>query len=78
MKKMSLWLTGLVILSAGVLHGQPSASTSSEHLVSVEPDVNLQVLDWGGTGRPLIFLSGLGDRRENSSPTVADATRITS
>jgi pimeloyl-ACP methyl ester carboxylesterase len=44
-----------------VLHGQPSASTSSEHLVSVEPDVKLQVLDWGGTGRPLIFLSGLGD-----------------
>ncbi len=59
--KMSLWLTGLVILPTGVLHGQPSVSTSSEHLVSVEPDVKLQVLDWGGTGRPLIFLSGLGD-----------------
>lgn len=61
MKEMSLWLTGLVILSAGVLHGQPSAFTSNEHFVSVEPDVKLQVLDWGGTGRPLIFLSGLGD-----------------
>jgi non-heme chloroperoxidase len=60
-KKMSLWLTGLLILSSGVLHGQPSAPTSSEHFVSVEPDVNLQVLDWGGSGRPLIFLSGLGD-----------------
>src|SRR5258708_24888219 len=58
---MSLCLTALAVLSAGVLHGQPSASTSSEHLVSVEPDVKLQVLDWGGTGRPLIFLSGLGD-----------------
>ncbi len=61
MKKMSLWLTGLVILSAGVLHGKSSASITSEHLVAVEPDVKLQVLDWGGTGRPLIFLSGLGD-----------------
>jgi pimeloyl-ACP methyl ester carboxylesterase len=40
---------------------QPSASTSSEHMVSVQPDVKLQVLDWGGAGRPLIFLSGLGD-----------------
>jgi hypothetical protein len=54
-------LTSLVILSASVLQGQPSASTSSEHPVSVQPDVKLQVLDWGGTGRPLIFLSGLGD-----------------
>ena len=61
MKEMSLGLTSLVILSASLLHGQPSASTSSEHLVSVQPDVKLQVLDWGGTGRPLIFLSGLGD-----------------
>lgn len=61
MKEMSLGLTSLVILSASLLHGQPSASTSSEHLVSVQTDVKLQVLDWGGTGRPLIFLSGLGD-----------------
>jgi non-heme chloroperoxidase len=30
-------------------------------LVTVEPDVQLEVLDWGGTGRPLIFLGALGD-----------------
>jgi pimeloyl-ACP methyl ester carboxylesterase len=30
-------------------------------LVAVEPGVNLEVLDWGGTGRPLVFLAGLGD-----------------
>ena len=29
--------------------------------VSVEPGVNLEVLDWGGSGRPLVFLAGLGD-----------------
>jgi non-heme chloroperoxidase len=28
--------------------------------VTVENGVNLEVLDWGGTGRPLIFLAGLG------------------
>jgi len=33
----------------------------SVQLVTVEPGVKLEVLDWGGTGRPLIFLSGLGD-----------------
>ncbi|MGB6192867.1 MAG: alpha/beta hydrolase [Terracidiphilus sp.] len=29
--------------------------------VPVDKDVSLEVLDWGGTGRPLIFLAGLGD-----------------
>jgi pimeloyl-ACP methyl ester carboxylesterase len=28
--------------------------------VAVDPDVKLEVLDWGGSGRPLVFLSGLG------------------
>jgi len=29
--------------------------------VTVAPSVRLEVLDWGGTGEPLVFLSGLGD-----------------
>jgi non-heme chloroperoxidase len=29
--------------------------------VTVEPGVKLEVLDWGGAGRPLIFLAALGD-----------------
>lgn len=29
--------------------------------VEVEKGVNLEVVDWGGTGRPLILLSGLGN-----------------
>jgi len=29
--------------------------------VTVEPGVQLEVLDWGGSGRPLIFLAGNGD-----------------
>jgi pimeloyl-ACP methyl ester carboxylesterase len=28
--------------------------------VTVEADVQLEVLDWGGAGRPVVFLSGLG------------------
>lgn len=38
-------------------------SDSSPHkvqFVEVEKDVKLEVLDWGGTGRPLILLAGLG------------------
>lgn len=29
--------------------------------VEVEPDVRLQVLDWGGSGPPMVLLTGLGD-----------------
>jgi pimeloyl-ACP methyl ester carboxylesterase len=29
-------------------------------MVTVENGVNLEVLDWGGSGRPLVFLAGLG------------------
>lgn len=30
-------------------------------MVTVAPDVRLEVLDWGGAGTPLVFLSGLQD-----------------
>ena len=40
------------------------ATDSSKHsvqFVTVEPAVKLEVLDWGGTGRPLVLLTGLGN-----------------
>jgi pimeloyl-ACP methyl ester carboxylesterase len=42
--------------------GNAWATDSAHHtlqFVSVEPGVKLEVIDWGGTGRPLIFLAGL-------------------
>jgi non-heme chloroperoxidase len=36
-------------------------SSHTVRFVTVEPGVKLEVLDWGGTGRPLVFLAGLGD-----------------
>jgi non-heme chloroperoxidase len=42
----------------------PAQTDSSPHkvqLVPVEEGVQLEVLDWGGLGRPLIFLAGNGD-----------------
>jgi len=29
--------------------------------VTVDKDVRLEVLDWGGSGRALVFLAGLGN-----------------
>ena len=42
----------------------PAWHDSSAHkikFVTVEPSVKLEVLDWGGSGRPLVLLAGLGD-----------------
>lgn len=36
------------------------ASPHAVRFVEVEKDVRLEVLDWGGTGRAVIFLAGLG------------------
>lgn len=36
-------------------------SPHTVRMVQVAPDVQLEVLDWGGSGPPLVFLSGLQD-----------------
>jgi non-heme chloroperoxidase len=36
-------------------------SPHSVQFVTVDKDVRLEVLDWGGTGRPVVLLSGLGN-----------------
>jgi non-heme chloroperoxidase len=54
-----------VVLSVALLNAQNTQTTdTSPHtvqMISVEPDVKLEVLDWGGTGRALILLAGFGD-----------------
>jgi non-heme chloroperoxidase len=40
---------------------QTNASAAKVQFVTVDQDVRLEVLDWGGTGRPLVFLTGLGN-----------------
>ena len=37
------------------------ASPHTAQFVTVDKDVKLEVLDWGGTGRPLVLLTGLGN-----------------
>ena len=56
-------IIALIVLSASSLCAQ-NATDASRHamqFVTVEKDVKLEVLDWGGAGRPLVFLAGLGD-----------------
>jgi non-heme chloroperoxidase len=58
----------LMALAMGSLMAQQPGTAkpvdTSPHTVQfieVEPGVKLEVLDWGGTGRPLILLAGLGN-----------------
>jgi pimeloyl-ACP methyl ester carboxylesterase len=53
----------LIVLPANSSQAQSSTDTSphTAQFVTVENNVKLEVLDWGGKGRPLIFLSGLGN-----------------
>jgi non-heme chloroperoxidase len=50
-----------LILSLSSVASAQTISSPSVQFVSVGQYVRLEVLDWGGTGRPMIFLSGLGD-----------------
>lgn len=36
-------------------------SQHTVQFISVDKDVKLEVLDWGGTGRPMVLLTGLGN-----------------
>jgi non-heme chloroperoxidase len=61
-KNMTLSLMALTSLSTGAQYAQDK-SDSSPHtvqFVNVDKDVKLEVVDWGGAGRPLIFLAGMG------------------
>jgi pimeloyl-ACP methyl ester carboxylesterase len=40
---------------------QPDSSPHKVQFVTVAEGVQLEVLDWGGLGRPIIFLAGAGD-----------------
>lgn len=62
MKRGLVGLIAVVAISVSALLAQdtPDASPHTVQFVTVGKDVKLEVLDWGGTGRPLVFLAGLG------------------
>jgi non-heme chloroperoxidase len=59
--------------------GSPNAQgDQSPHKVSfvnVEKGIKLEVLDWGGTGRPLVFLAGLGDTAHTFDQLALEFTK---
>jgi non-heme chloroperoxidase len=64
MQKSLSWLfVFLLSITAARAQGNSGAVDSSPHkiqFISVDRGITLEVLDWGGTGRPLVFLAGGG------------------
>jgi non-heme chloroperoxidase len=57
-------IAAVAALGAFTATAQPEWHDPSPHtvrFVTVAPDVRLEVLDWGGTGRAIVLLAGLGN-----------------
>jgi pimeloyl-ACP methyl ester carboxylesterase len=55
------------------------ASPHTVRLVEVEPDVRLEVLDWGGSGRALVLLAGSGNTAhvfDDFAPKLTDCCHV--
>lgn len=50
------------------------ASPHRARFVTVDRNVDLEVLDWGGSGRPLVFLAGLGNTAHEFDPLAPKFT----
>jgi pimeloyl-ACP methyl ester carboxylesterase len=74
-------LCGIGVLRAqeSQAHPAPDTSPHTVRMVPVEKDVQLEVLDWGGTGRPLVLLTGLGDKAhvyDKFAPKLTDRYHV--
>ena len=71
-----------LVLRAQESDGAESWSDPSPHSIRsvvVAPDVELEVLDWGGAGDPLVFLAGLSMNAhafDDFAPRFTDAHRV--
>jgi non-heme chloroperoxidase len=50
----------LMVLAPGCAQGWHDPSKHNVEFIPVEDGVRLEVLDWGGSGRPVVLLAGLG------------------
>lgn len=60
------WLSAVVLTIVSPLYAQESAvwrdpSPHRIQFVTVDKNVKLETLDWGGSGQPVVLLSGLGN-----------------
>jgi non-heme chloroperoxidase len=61
MGSLKCWNVAFCLLAAVFAHAQVDTTAHKVRFISVDKDVRLELLDWGGSGRSLILLPGLGD-----------------
>jgi non-heme chloroperoxidase len=75
---VGLFIVGLYFIpnpyvrEAIIQSGSVQASDGKTQFVSVEPNVSLEVIDFGGTGPPVLLLAGLGDTAHAFTPFAAE------
>jgi non-heme chloroperoxidase len=82
-RKSVFGLAGFFVaaLLSGPLHSQDAANIRTQgtkatiKLIGVEPGVELEVLDWGGTGRPVVLIEGLGSTAHTFESFAADLNK---
>jgi len=76
------FLVAASVLTLSCAHQTVAGSDGSAHtvrFVNVEPDVRLEVLDWGGSGRPLVLLAGSGNTAhvfDDMAPKLTGCCRV--
>src|ERR1017187_6935738 len=83
-KSSSICILALLLaVSAATMHGQPCApwhdpSPHKVQFVTVRDGVRLEVLDWGGSGRPVVLLGGYTTAHiyDELAPRLADSAHV--
>jgi non-heme chloroperoxidase len=73
------WLALMASALAGRVTAQDTCPAPNGRLLTVAPDVRLEVIEWGGAGEPLLFLSGMGGTAhafDHFAPNFADRYRV--
>ena len=62
MTKHAILIVSLALLLGTEVYAKDEAAPAkfTVQFVTVEQDVRLEVVDWGGTGRPVVLLAALG------------------
>jgi non-heme chloroperoxidase len=68
-----------LILCAALAQDSELTAQPGIQFIEVEPGVRLEVVDWGGKGRPVVLLAGLGDTAhvyDQFAPKLTDAYHV--
>lgn len=71
--------TAAALLLGSIACRSTQPSTVDARLVAVAEDVNLEVVEWGGSGTPVVFLAGLGHTAhvfDEFAPALAGCCRV--